>query len=66
VKNGTWKDLPANSHRGLPVDANEEASFSVDEADHPCGAQAFLLIVCTGRIVTQASSTAGFARFPSI
>jgi hypothetical protein len=61
-----WKDLPANFHRGLPVDADEEASLSIDKADHPAGAQAFLLIVCTGRIVTQPLSTAGFPRLPSI
>jgi hypothetical protein len=47
-----WKDLPANFHRGLPVDADEEATLSIDKPDDPFGTQAFLLIVCTGRIVT--------------
>ena len=61
-----WKDLPANLHRGLPVDADEKASLSVDEADHPLGTQAFLLIACTDRIVTHVLSTVGFTRFPSI
>jgi hypothetical protein len=46
------KDLPANFHRGLSVDADEEASLSIDEADDPFGTQAFLLITCTDRIVT--------------
>ena len=43
------KDLPADFHRGLPVDADEEASLSVNEADDPIGTQAFLLVVCTDR-----------------
>jgi hypothetical protein len=47
-----WKDLPADLHRGLPIHTNEEASFSVDETNHPFGTQAFLLITCTDRIVT--------------
>jgi hypothetical protein len=47
-----WKDLPANFHRGLPIHTDEEASLSIDEADHPFGTQAFLLIACTDRIVT--------------
>jgi hypothetical protein len=47
-----WKDLPANFHRGLPINTDEEASLSIDEADHPFGTQAFLLIACTDRIVT--------------
>jgi hypothetical protein len=47
-----WKDLPADCHAGLPVDADEEASLSVDEADHPIGTRPFLLVACTGRIVT--------------
>src|SRR5882672_7314937 len=46
------KDLPADFHRGLPVDADEEASLSVNEADDPFGTQAFLLVVCTDRIFT--------------
>ena len=47
-----WKDLPADLHRGLPIDADEEATLSVNEADDPFGTQAFLLVVCTDRIVT--------------
>ena len=47
-----WKDLPANLHRGLPIDADEEASLSVNETDDPFGTQAFLLVVCTDRIFT--------------
>jgi len=47
------KDLPADLHRGLPVDADEEASLSIDEADDPFGTQAFLLVVCTDRIITR-------------
>ena len=47
-----WKDLPADLHRGLPIHTDEEASFSIDEADYPFGTQAFLLITCTDRIVT--------------
>ncbi len=61
-----WKDLPANFHRGLPVDADEETSLPVNETDHPLRTQAFLLIACTDRIVTQVLSTVGFTRFPSI
>jgi hypothetical protein len=47
-----WKDLPTDFHRGLPVDADEEASLSIDKTDDPFGTQAFLLVVCTDRIVT--------------
>ena len=47
-----WQDLPADLHRGLPIDADEETSFSIDETDHPFGTQAFLLITCTDRIIT--------------
>jgi hypothetical protein len=47
-----WKDLPADFHRGLPIHADVEATFTVDETDHPFGTQAFLLITCTERIVT--------------
>jgi hypothetical protein len=61
-----WKDLPANFHRGLPVDADEETPLPVDKADDPVGTQAFLLIACTDRIVTHVLSTVGFTRFPSI
>ena len=61
-----WKDLPANRHRGLPIDTDEEASLSIDETNHPLGTQAFLLVVCTDRIVTHLLSTVGFARVPSI
>ncbi len=46
------KDLPADLHRGLPVDADEKTTFSIDEADDPFGTQAFLLVVCTDRIIT--------------
>ena len=46
------KDLPADFHRGLPVDADEEAPLSIDKADDPFGTQAFLLVVCTDRIFT--------------
>ena len=60
------KDLPANFHRGLPVDADEETSLPIDKADDPVGTQAFLLIACTDRIVTHVLSTVGFTRFPSI
>jgi hypothetical protein len=61
-----WKDLPTDPHAGLPVHTDEEASLSVDEADHPIGAQPFLLVVCTGRIVTHVMSTAGYSRVSSI
>jgi hypothetical protein len=61
-----WKDLPANFHRGLPVDADEETSLPIDKTDDPVGTQAFLLIACTDRIVTHVLSTVGFTRFPSI
>ena len=61
-----WKDLPANFHRGLPIDANEETSLSIDKTNDPVGTQAFLLIACTDRIVTHVLSTVGFTRFPSI
>jgi len=47
-----WKDLPANFHRGLPINADEKASLSIDETDYPLGTQAFLLVACTDRIVT--------------
>jgi hypothetical protein len=47
-----WKDLPANLHRGLPIDADEETSLSIDETDDPLGTQTFLLVACTDRIVT--------------
>ena len=47
-----WKDLPANFHRGLPIDADVEASLSIDETDDPLGTQTFLLVACTDRIVT--------------
>src|SRR5574341_740945 len=46
------KDLPPDLHTRLPVDANEEAAFSVDESDDPIGVQSFLLVVCTGWIFT--------------
>jgi hypothetical protein len=46
------KDLPADFHRGLPINADEEATLSIDKTDHPFGTQAFLLVVCTDRIVT--------------
>jgi hypothetical protein len=61
-----WKDLPANLHRGLPVDADEEASLPIDETDNPVGTQAFLLVVCTDRIVTHfrvPSDTSGFPAY---
>ena len=61
-----WKDLPANLHRGLPIDADEETPLSIDETDNPVGTQAFLLIACTDRIVTHVLSTVGFTRVPSI
>ena len=60
------KDLPANFHRGLPVDADEEASLPIDKTDDPVGTQAFLLIACTDRIVTHVLSTVGYIRVPSI
>jgi hypothetical protein len=47
------KHLPADPHAGLPVHADEEASFTVDEPDDPIGTQPFLLVVCTGWIVTR-------------
>ena len=50
-----WKDLPADFHCGLPVDADVKTSFAVDEPNHPLGTQAFLLVVCTVRIVTHCS-----------
>ena len=61
-----WKDLPADLRRGLPIHTDEEASFSIDEADYPFGTQAFLLITCTDRIVTRQPSTVGCTRRPSI
>src|SRR6267142_6510221 len=61
-----WKDLPANFHRGLPIDADEETPLSIDKTNDPVGTQAFLLIACTDRIVTHVLSTVGFTRFPSI
>jgi hypothetical protein len=61
-----WKDLPANLHRGLPIATDVETLLSVNEADDPLGTQAFLLVVCTVRIVTHASSTDGFTRCSSI
>jgi len=61
-----WKDLPANFHRGLPVDADEETSLPIDKTDDPVGTQAFLLIACTDRIVTHVLSTVGYIRVPSI
>jgi hypothetical protein len=61
-----WKDLPANLHRGLPIDADEETSLPIDKTNDPVGTQAFLLIACTDRIVTHVLSTVGFTRFPSI
>ena len=61
-----WKDLPAYLHRGLPIDADEETPLPIDECDNPLGTQPFLLVVCTGRIVTRLPSTAGSARVPSI
>jgi hypothetical protein len=60
------KDLPANFHRGLPIHANVEAAFAVDETDHPLGTQAFLLVVCTDRFVTHDLSTVGSTRVSSI
>src|SRR4029077_8893394 len=47
------KNLPADFHTRLPIDANEEATFSIDKSDNPVGTQSFLLIVCTGWIVTR-------------
>jgi hypothetical protein len=61
-----WKDLPADFHRGLPIHANVEAPLSVDETNDPLGTQAFLLVVCTVKIVTHVPSTDGFTRCPSI
>ena len=61
-----WKDLPANFHRGLPIYTDEETSFPIDETDDPIGTQAFLLVVCTGRIVTHVrvpSDTPGFPAY---
>ena len=60
------KDLPADPHRGLPIHADEETSLSIDESDNPVGTQPFLLVVCTGRIVTRLMSTAGYTRVSSI
>jgi len=60
------KDLPAYLHRGLPIDADEETPFPVDESDNPLGTQPFLLVVCTGRIFTRVMSTAGYTRVSSI
>ena len=46
-------DLPAEATRSVPEDRNAEAPFAVDEADDPLhGHWPFLLIVRTGRIVT--------------
>jgi hypothetical protein len=59
------KDLPADFHRGLPVDADEEASLSVDEADDPFGTQAFLLVVCTDRIFTHYRVPSDPPEFPA-
>src|SRR5262249_53961882 len=39
-------------HTRLLVDADEEATFSIDEPDDPVGVQSFLLVVCTGWIFT--------------
>jgi hypothetical protein len=61
-----WKNLPADFHRGLPIDADVETTLSVDETDNPLGTQAFLLVVCTVRVVTHVLSTDGFTRCPSI
>ena len=61
-----WKNLPADFHRGLPIDADVETSLSIDETDNPLGTQAFLLVVCTVRIVTHVPSTDGFTRYSSI
>src|SRR5262245_51963278 len=47
-----WKDLPAYRHAWLPVDADEEATLTVDEPNNPFGTRPFLLVACTGRIVT--------------
>ena len=61
-----WKDLPANLHRGLPIYTDEETSFPIDETDDPVGTQAFLLVVCTDRIVTHGrvpSDTPGFPAY---
>jgi hypothetical protein len=61
-----WKDLPANLHRRLPVDADEETSLPIDKTDDPIGTQAFLLVVCTDRIVTHfrvPSDTPGFPAY---
>ena len=63
-----WKDLPANL-RGLPIDADEETSLSIDETDDPLGTQTFLLVVCTDRIVTHLrvpSDTPGFPAYSRI
>ena len=60
-----WKDLPTYRHAGLPVDADEETTFSIDKPDDPIGTRPFLLVVCTGWIVTHASSTTGFSRCSS-
>ena len=61
-----WKDLPADLHRGLPIDADEETTLSIDETDDPLGTQTFLLVVCTDRIVTHLrvpSDTPGFPAY---
>ena len=60
-----WKDLPANFHRGLPIDADKEASLSVDKTDDPFGTQAFLLVVCTDRIVTHHRVPSDPPEFPA-
>jgi len=57
----------------LPDEPDREATFSVYKTDHPPTGltQSFLLVFCTGRIVTAhtqivRASTAGYASFSSI
>jgi hypothetical protein len=62
-----WKDLPTDLHGRLPIDANEETTFSIDKPDNPFGTQSFLLIICTHHIVTPwfKASSVGFSDLPA-
>jgi hypothetical protein len=61
-----WKDLPADLHRGLPIHANEEASFSVDENQPPIRDSGFPADYLYRSDCHSSLSTVGFTRCPSI
>jgi hypothetical protein len=61
-----WKDLPADLHRGLPIHANEEASFSVDENQPPIRDSGFPADYLHRSDCHSSLSTVGSTRFPSI